>query len=142
MILLSLLFNRRSWVVRLLAVSTFYFLYRHIALFPSQPVSYQALSGALALLYLFTLFCRVYPWYTREHRGHGIDDHFAKIYVAGVYVYSLSSLAFFGSAWTLVLALGILFILYPVMTNIIVLVCHLKDSSTTPPGYHSRGLYK
>lgn len=139
--MIDLLFDRRSLVVYGVIAAALYFVYANlIALAPLAPWEVAIIIWNTSL-YAFTLLCRAYPWHSRAHRGHGIDEHFVKTFITAAYVYALAGLAFHLSHWIIFMILGAFLLIIPVATNIFVLIYYFQDPSTSPPGYHSRSLY-
>ncbi len=144
----KLFFNRRSPVVLLWGTLSLYLLYLEVgdalsALRAPRPS--WLLSGLMllaAFLFGFTGFCRFFPWYKKPHRGHGIDDHFAKTFVAASYVYGVGGLVFYATHSAIPLLLTALLLALMVGTHFHVIRYYLEDKNPLPPGYYQRGLYR
>lgn len=101
-------------------------------------VSHIILSALGVLLYVFAII----PWYGREYKGLGIEEHFVNILVPTTYLLLFHNTLVF-SGWpsaTLCIALSCLF-LGLLATNSILLFYHLKDGDKTPPAYFAANLY-
>jgi len=96
----------------------------------------------LSLLALtLTLFAFI-PWYGRNYKGLGIEDHFEKILAVMTYLMIFdSALILMGlQSFVVEILLNIIFIIF-LFVNITLLRYHLNDSDTTPPAYFAANLY-
>lgn len=101
-------------------------------------VSHVILSALGVFIYVFAII----PWYGREYKGLGIEEHYVKILVPTTYLLLFHNALVF-SGWpsaTLCIALSCLF-LGLLTTNSILLFYHLKDGDKTPPAYFAANLY-
>ena len=138
--MIDLLFDRRSKVVLGVILASFYMGYLNMTAAASGWVT--VLLGLSTSFYGFTAFCRFFPWYSAVDRGHGIEEHFIKTFIAAAYAYAISSLAFQISGWGLFIGIGSLLLIAPAGTNALVLLYHFQDKLTVAPGYYSRSLYE
>lgn len=144
---LRFFFNRRGVVVLSLIwigwLSTATHLYR-LYFEPNQrgPVT-TGLYTFFAVFLLFRSFFRFYPWYDKEHRGHGIEEQFEKAMVPTAYITVATNLVFWlwDRSWPFLLFSSILLMIV-VFVDFIMLYFHLKDPEKQPPGYFSRVLYE
>lgn len=141
--MLTFFFNRHSPVVYALTFFSLWVAVRFFAIAFLHPLSLGAIAYvAASAVYAFLILCRLIPWYKRPHRGHGVEDHFAKAFVIGAYSYGLAAiLVFFTHADTVPWILACLPLLFIARANVWMMIHHMNDTSSVPPSYHSRSLY-
>ncbi|MDO8520113.1 MAG: hypothetical protein Q7T11_08135 [Deltaproteobacteria bacterium] len=95
---------------------------------------------ALTLIQAFLLtLVRFLPWYSREDRGWGIEEHFQKIVVIVGYLLTLNAaLAWvWPGFWPFLLLTNLVF-LFLNAVNTVLLTFHFRDKDNTPPAFLSR----
>lgn len=143
---LDFFFNRKSpWIKLLNLIGLSFSLYFLIELKAEYEVrglftviGYDAFVLLSWVLLIFTLI----PFYKKEDRGFGIEEHFQKTLVPVAYMINLIhlSLLFMTRPWFLILFCA-LFLLVVVGVNIILTSLHLMNDDTYAPAYFSRSLY-
>lgn len=86
---------------------------------------------------------RFFPWYTKEHRGAGIEEHFEKTLVPVAYIMLITAILYYlwDKAWPFLLVTHFFFSII-LLANFVLIYLHFKDKDTTPPSYFARNLYK
>ncbi len=137
--MLKLLFNRNSWIVKLL-----FFVSAVLSLYFFMSVDWQSWTTLqkLALFFFFfqtffSLGVEKYPWYPKNAPGPGIKLQFHKALVPIAYIWPLFLLIVLNSQPTLLLYFFNI-ILFPItLTNSLLIALHFKDEDPSPPNYLS-----
>ena len=99
--------------------------------------------------FLFTVFLaflitviRFFPWYAKEDRGAGIEDHFEKTFVPVVYLLVIIELIFnlWMNCWPLLLFAAVFFTLI-LYVNAILITFYFKDTDPIRTSFFARNLY-
>lgn len=85
---------------------------------------------------------RFIPWYFKDNRGAGIEEHFEKTMVPVTYILILTSVifTFWTHCWPYLLFTHFIFLLI-LSANVILLILHFRDHDPLPPSYFARNLY-
>ena len=98
-------------------------------------------TGGVSLLY--TVFAvqaflltavRFIPWYAREDRGFGIEEHFQKIVVVVGYLLVLTP-----DSWPFLIFPNLFFLVLNAIAAVLIFF-HFQDKDKTPPAFLSRSL--
>lgn len=118
---------------------TAYHLYR----LSGEWASRGALTGISFLVFcafsLVATAVRLIPWYKKQDRGHGIEEHFAKTWVPVAYLLPITNLVYFfvEKSWPFLLLVS--FMLLTIQTvNCILIYFHRRDPDLTAPSFFSR----
>lgn len=144
---LRFFFNRRGGIVLSLVWIGWVSTAAHLSPLYFAPHERGAVTKGLytffAILLFIRSFFRFFPWYDREHRGHGIEEQFEKAMVPTAYVTVVTNLVFWlwDRAWPFLVFTSLLMMIV-VFVDFIMLYFHLKDHEKQPPGYFARVLYE
>ena len=143
---LKLFFNRKGKIVLSLTVIGWTGNFLHLIALPWQWNDRGTLTDLFFLLYLFLAFLitaiRFKPWYQKEDRGAGIEEHFEKTLVPIAYILVFTNLIYhyWQASWPFLLFISLIFLII-LSVNAILLYFHNRDKDQTPPSYFARNLY-
>lgn len=143
---LKFFFNRKGIVVIGLTILGWIGNGLHLLALPWQWSYRGGFTVSCFLLYLFLSLLitviRFKPWYKKEDRGAGIEEHFEKVLVPLSYIMVLTNLIYhyWQASWPFLLFVSFLFTVI-LSVNFILLYFHTKDHDSTPPSYFARNLY-
>ena len=144
---LKFFFNRKGIVVVSLTVIGWIGNFFHFLGIFWQWHDRGAITGFFFLFYLFLAFLitvfRFKPWYKKEDRGAGIEEHLEKTLVPTSYMMVLTNVIYhyWQASWPLLFFMSLLFMVI-LSVNFILLYFHNRDTDPTPPSYFARSLYK
>lgn len=93
--------------------------------------------------YLLILGFRFIPWYKKEDRGYGIEEHFFKSMVPAAYILVVTNgvYIFWAQSWPFLL-FSVFLLSILLLVNFILIYFHFRDHDLTPPAYFARSLNK
>lgn len=107
------------------------------------PVQWSERGFLVSVSYLFFIILafsitiiRFFPWYTKESRGSGIEEHFEKVLVPVAYILLIGfvMMFFFKSPWLYFVLMDIFFIAV-LSVNATLIYYHFIDMDPTPPSF-------
>lgn len=140
MISLKLLFNRNGRVVNWLLFFGWGLHLWQVLKLPMQWDMRGFLTSCLYLLFvilgLSLVVVRFIPWYAKDSRGLGIEEHFEKTMVPVAYLLWISFLlnSLFASPWFFYALVDVFFLVVQIV-NAILLYYHFIDTDQSPPSF-------
>lgn len=143
---LKFFFNRKGAVVLSLTAIGWLLMLWNLSRLPAEGAGRGLLTVSTLLVFaafsLFITVTRFVPWYAKQFRGFGIEEHFEKTLVPTSYIMVVSGIIYrlWETCWPLLLTVNLLLVVI-ISVNFILLYFHFRDHDPLPPSYFAQNLH-